>query len=117
MKNQLLLITIFCLISNLILSSDDVKINLATPDKTCLLEKAAQDICEKQKAYYWPENATIRLEGCYLLKDKYQNTENPRYKVCVIGHYQTSPREFITQAATIKYFKNELNEMGVDLPE
>ncbi|MGZ6251345.1 MAG: hypothetical protein ACXWL2_04910 [Candidatus Chromulinivorax sp.] len=116
MKNQLLLVTIFCLISNLILSSDDVKIDLATLDEACLLEKAKQDIL---KVYnnYWPENAKFRLEGCYLLENKYQDTENPQYKVCVIGHYQTSPTEFTSKARTIQYFKNELSKMGVDLPE
>ncbi|MGZ6255171.1 MAG: hypothetical protein ACXWL5_04240 [Candidatus Chromulinivorax sp.] len=116
MKKQLLLITTFCLISNLILSVHKIKINLATSDKTYLLEKAKQDILEKENNY-WPEDAKIRFEGCYFLKDKYQDTENPRYKVRVIGHYQTGPREFISKAATIKYFRNELNEMGVDLPE
>lgn len=122
MKNQLFLITVFCCISNIICSMDSRLINvdaqvvnLDPVSKARLVECSKAEILDKRKGY-WPEDVVVTLKQFYLVKDKYEHTENPRYAVSLIGRYLENGQP-TRRDTTGAYFKNELNSFGVNLPE
>lgn len=121
MKNQLFLMIIFCLISNVAYS---MSINLDEESKAKLIEKVKQENVERK---YWPSDVSVRLEQFYKMPGN--NSSDTRYFVRAVGSYGGYVQVQYGSGPTILYpaplgkgtqgsfSKEELESLGVQLPE
>ncbi len=125
--NKKLFAAIFCLISNVACSMeknfDAIEINLDTASREQLLKLSVKSIL-KRNPDYCAKNIEVELTGFYLLKDQFQNTENPRYVVSLIGYYKNldinkgrAVLHTIPKNITAIYWKHEFDALGFNVPE
>ncbi len=130
MKNQIFLVAVFCLISSIVCSMDSnprtvdvdvTKLELDLASKTILINSGrAANIARN----YWATDVEVALGAFYLCKDQYANTDNPRYAVSLIGRIKRGDMvngrfelQTIRRDTTGAYRKNELDALGVNLPQ
>lgn len=121
MKNQLFVMIIFCLISNVAYS---MSIDLDEASKAKLIEQVK---AENVKRGYWPSDVAVRLEQFYKMTDN--NGSDTRYFVRAVGSYDGCAQVKSGSGAIMLYparlgrgtegsfRKEELESLGVQLPE